>query len=71
LQFAAIFVLLVLSVVIFAISSEKAYQMEKQNYFDFANSFYVFNVLTAFGSMATGGFSLIALHRLATQELEK
>jgi hypothetical protein len=70
-QFLSLLILLVLSAIIFVFSSETALKLENQNYFDFANPVYVFNVLTAFGSMATGGFSLLALHWLATQELEK
>jgi len=70
-QFVAICILLALSAAIFVFSSETALKLDSQKNFDFANPIYIFNVLVAFGSMAMGGFSLLALHWLAVEELKK
>lgn len=70
-NFLALIVLTVLSVAVFVVSSEVAYKLERQRRFDFANPLYVFMVLAAIGSAATGGFSLIALTKMANAELSK
>ena len=59
----------VLSTIIFVVSSENVLKLEKQKHFDYANPVYVFLVLAAVGSVVTGGFSLIELHRFATEKL--
>lgn len=69
-HFLALIVLVVLSAVVFVVSSERAFTLEKQRFFNFANPLYVFDVLAAFASMAIGSYGLIELHKLAVRELD-
>jgi hypothetical protein len=59
----------VLCIFVFVACSELAVRLERQRFFDFANSTYIFSVLSAIGSLACGSFCLMKLNHLGEQEL--
>ena len=69
-QFAALICLVVISCAAFIISSERALRLEHTSFYDYANPVYIVNVIVAFVSAITGGYTLLMLYDFAVENLK-